>query len=1136
VAKKIPPEINNLQSKISKSQTLRVIIVEDSEDDALLLIRKLKEGGYDPVYERVENVAAMKKAIKEKQWDIILCDYKMPNFSAPSAIAVLKKLNIDIPIIIVSGAIGEEMAIECMRSGAQDYIMKSSLSRLCPAIYRELEEAKVRKKQKHTEEKLHREEQRFRALAEQSSDIIALVDPEGTALYENPAVEKSLGIKPEERIGKKVFENVHPDDLNIITDSFNALLKDKNVPVKATKEVRIRHSDGSWRTFEIAASNMVKNNVIEAIIVNLRDITQRKLAEKAFRESEIKYKLIAEKMTDIVWVTDMALRVIYATPSVHTVLGFTQEEIMNQTLEEKLTPDSLSFGLETMGRELAIEEQGLEDPNRTVNLVLEYYHKDGSTRWLETIISGIRDENGGLTAIHGVSRDITQRKFAEEKLRKSEELFTKLVNTIPDIIVRTDLKGKITFINDNAMRISGYRREEMEGQNILKFVVPQEHEYVKKNIKLLNEGKLAPREYNLLTKDGREIPFEINGDVLRKEDGTPFATVHVCRNISERKLVVKSLRRSEEKYRTIIENIEDGYAELDLKGNFLFVNDALCKIDGYPKDEIIKLNYRDIMDEENAKKIYAAYHKVFITGEPERNFEYEIITKNGIVKYLETSVSPIKDADNHVIAFRGIVRDRTEHKKAEDKFRKIFMTTPDCIVISRISDGIIIDVNKGFEDIVGWKREQVIGMRSTDPAFNFWVDLSERSFIYADLKAGRDVLNQEFKFRRSDGSVRSGICSARPITIGEEECILFILQDITERKLAEEKFHKIFMTNPNCIAITRLKDGFIKDVNKGFEDIVGWKRDIAVGTKSSEPPLNFWVDIAERDFMAAELRKGRDVFHRQIEFRRSDGSVRTGIYSARPINIDGDESIIFILQDITEQNRMERELIESQKTRLMNQIASGVAHEVRNPLHAIQAISEAMAIDMDEKSDYRDYLMHIKAQVGRLSHLMNDLLDLGKPIQSSLFSQALLADIVTASMGYWMEAHPQLSQQIKIVNKLEHDGLVLADSNKIQQVIINLIENAAQSSSKDEEILLELSSASESYLMVKVIDRGVGLKSQDQSKVFEPFYTTRKGGTGLGLSLCKHIIENHGGMIEIVNNRDTPGCTARFTIPACKGA
>jgi HD-GYP domain len=126
--------ISKPKSKISKPQSLRVLMVEDSEDDVLLIIRELKKGGYNPVYERVETATAMEKAFRENQWDIILCDYKLPKFNATSAIAVLKETNIDIPFLLVSGSIGEETAVECMRLGAQDYIMKDNLSRLCPAI------------------------------------------------------------------------------------------------------------------------------------------------------------------------------------------------------------------------------------------------------------------------------------------------------------------------------------------------------------------------------------------------------------------------------------------------------------------------------------------------------------------------------------------------------------------------------------------------------------------------------------------------------------------------------------------------------------------------------------------------------------------------------------------------------------------------------------------------------------------------------------------------------------------------------------------------------------------------------------------------------------------------------------------
>jgi PAS domain S-box-containing protein len=133
-----------------------------------------------------------------------------------------------------------------------------------------------------------------------------------------------------------------------------------------------------------------------------------------------------------------------------------------------------------------------------------------------------------------------------------------------------------------------------------------------------------------------------------------------------------------------------------------------------------------------------------------------------------------------------------------------------------------------------------------------------------------------------------------------------ILLDITERKQAEEKFHKIFMTSPDCIAITRMKDGLLIDVNMGFEEITGWKRSNAIGQTSYE--INFWSNTTDRDFMVNELASGRDILHREFEFRRSDGSVRAGIYSARSINIDGETCLIFILQDVTEHKRMDTEL------------------------------------------------------------------------------------------------------------------------------------------------------------------------------------------------------------------------------------
>lgn len=206
MVKKVSAIIKRKKSKTGNVQKLRVLMIEDSGGDALPVMRRLRKGGYDPVYESVPAAAAMKKALKEKRWDIILCDFDTAKFTAPAAIMLLKKLKIDIPLIIVSGAADAERAAECMRLGARDYILKSNLSPLCPAVARELQRSKAKDRQKRAEKKSRREQQLFRTLASQSSDIVVLVNPEGTILYENQAVEKKLGYTPKERIGKKVFE------------------------------------------------------------------------------------------------------------------------------------------------------------------------------------------------------------------------------------------------------------------------------------------------------------------------------------------------------------------------------------------------------------------------------------------------------------------------------------------------------------------------------------------------------------------------------------------------------------------------------------------------------------------------------------------------------------------------------------------------------------------------------------------------------------------------------------------------------------------------------------------------------------------------------------------------------------------
>ena len=281
----------NTPSKTENPQSLRVLIVEDSEDDALLVLRALKKGGYDPLSERVETAAAMKKALKEKQWDIILCDYKMPKFSGKQAVALLKETNIDIPLIIVSGTIGEETAIECMRSGAHDYIMKNSLSRLCPAIARELEEAEVRNKQRQAEKSLKESEDKYRTILDEMEDAYFEVDLAGKYTFLNDACCRHLGYSREELIGTTFRGQMAKEDIGKVYDTCNRIFKTGNPEqISSYKIFRKDKTIGFTKMIVFPLKNQQEE------IIGFRgvgqDVTESKRAEDALRESEALYHLL----------------------------------------------------------------------------------------------------------------------------------------------------------------------------------------------------------------------------------------------------------------------------------------------------------------------------------------------------------------------------------------------------------------------------------------------------------------------------------------------------------------------------------------------------------------------------------------------------------------------------------------------------------------------------------------------------------------------------------------------------------------------------------------------------------------------------------------------------------------------------
>jgi two-component system, cell cycle sensor histidine kinase and response regulator CckA len=332
-------------------------------------------------------------------------------------------------------------------------------------------------------------------------------------------------------------------------------------------------------------------------------------------------------------------------------------------------------------------------------------------------------------------RELRERQRADAALRESEELYTKLIATMPDIMVRLNLDGKILLVNDIGLRLSGYQENELIGRNIFSFIAPEDQERAARNTILMFERTLGPREYHLIMKDGRKRLFEVNGDVLRNQGGSPYGLVQICRDITERKHAEDELRESEEKYRLLFEYSPLGHLYFNEKGVITACNDNFVQIIGSSREAILGLKMLNLPD----KNIVLAVQKVLDGSIGIYEDVYRSVTGNKTTP-VRALFAPINIGDRRILGGVGIIEDITERKRAEEEKQILegrLQRAEKMEALGQLAGGVAHDLNNVLGILSGYSelllQEIPEGQRSRDHVEKILQSTEKGASIIQDL-------------------------------------------------------------------------------------------------------------------------------------------------------------------------------------------------------------------------------------------------------------------------------------------------------------------------------------------------------------------------------------------------------------------
>jgi PAS domain S-box-containing protein len=623
----------------------------------------------------------------------------------------------------------------------------------------------------------------------------------------------------------------------------------------------------------------------------------------------------------------------------------------------------------------------------------------------------------------------------------------------------------------------------------------------------------------------------------------PFNPARLVAKVS--RLVERS--RLEASYRDLVEQASEMIFTQDLSGRLTSMNLAGQKFLGRKQEDLIGNSFFaafGIIPEDNG------FEGRLNRQQEVKEFRHQFVARSaaGEDRWLDLTVSPIKDRLNESIGFRGLARDVTERKRfeealrdSEERYRLLFESTPQPIWVYNEDTLAFLAVNEAATRIYGYSRDEFLSMTIDDlrPSEDIPTLIIENA-----VGSDEFVLSSPWRHQTRDKKTIYVEMSSHPVIFDGMNGRLVIVNDVTERKRHDEKqqrLHRSLQQSAmewrqtfNAINFPVLivdLTGTIKRSNLAAEQIAGLEAEQVIGKTVAElGALQPWKKAAE---LIEIIRHTHLPVAEEVKDETTGKTWAITLYHINEFGSTG-ESAILIAQDITNRTELEASLRQSEMMSLLGSLVAGVAHEVRNPLFGISSILDAFETRFSDRTEYRRYTDVLRDEIGRLTLLMEELLEYGKPLGGDLYlvsAEEMVARSVRACLPAAEVAEVTLNSEVE-------DSLpkIKIDRRRLSKVLVNLIENAIQHSPSGSVVTIEVRRVTDGkseWIHCAIKDSGPGILAEDIPKIFEPFFSKRRGGTGLGLAIAYRIMQEHGGNLIAGNNREGGACMiAQFPIPA----